>query len=154
MRTIILFAVCIAVCYLVGFASAAVQADAISQWYPTLNKPALTPPNIVFPIAWNILYFLMGISLGLVVQTHHPRKPALIALFAAQLALTFVWCLVFFAWRNPAAGLAVIVLLLLIVIAYTIMAWPVRRAAALLFIPYILWVAFATYLNAYIWMNN
>ncbi len=148
------FIVPILLCFLVGYLSSLVQAEAVAEWYPTLNKPSLTPPSIVFPIAWNTLYVLMGISVGLVILSRHRDKRLAITLFAVQLILTFVWCLVFFNMRNPAGGLIVILGLLAVILAYTMVVRHIHVWSAILFIPYILWVLFATYLNGYIWHNN
>ncbi len=148
------FIVPILVCFLVGYLSSLVQAESVAEWYPTLNKPSLTPPSIAFPIAWNTLYVLMGISVGLVILSRHRDKRLAITLFAVQLLLTFVWCLVFFNMRNPAGGLIVILGLLAVILAYTMVARHIHVWSAILFIPYILWVLFATYLNGYIWHNN
>ena len=144
----------ILVCFFVGYASALVQSAAIAEWYPFLNKPALTPPNFVFPLAWGILYILMGLSLGCIVQTSSRPRGKVVVLFAIQLALTFLWCLGFFALRSPAAGFLIIVLLLSVLILYAIRAWPVNKWSTVLFVPYILWVSFAAYLNAYILLYN
>ncbi|MCC8108196.1 MAG: tryptophan-rich sensory protein [Planctomycetes bacterium] len=148
------FIVPIVICLLVGYLSSLVQAESVAEWYPTLNKPLLTPPSMVFPIAWNILYILMGISVGLVILSRHREKRMAITLFVVQLLLTFVWCLVFFTMRNPAGGLIVILGLLAVLLAYAMIARHINIWSAILFIPYILWVLFATYLNGYIWHNN
>ncbi len=154
MKNIGYFVVPILAGFFVGYLSSQVQADAIISWYPTLNKPSLTPPNSIFPLAWSVIYILSGISLGLVLRTTDLRKPTLIVLFAIQLILNFLWCLIFFNMRNPYGGMAIIVLLLAILLAYTALAWRVNKASAWLYLPYIVWVSFATYLNGYIWLNN
>ncbi|MCC8166771.1 MAG: tryptophan-rich sensory protein [Planctomycetes bacterium] len=148
------FIVPILACLLVGYLSSLVQAESVAEWYPTLNKPSLTPPSIVFPIAWNTLYILMGISVGLVILSRHRDKRLAITLFVVQLLLTFVWCLVFFTMWNSAGGLIVILGLLAVILAYTMIARHINLWSAILFIPYILWVIFTTYLNGYIWHNN
>lgn len=60
-------------CFLIGFIAGQIQESSILNWYPYLNKPSLTPPNIAFPIAWAILYLCMGISLGLILNSSHSR---------------------------------------------------------------------------------
>lgn len=74
MKKALSFIIPVAVCFLVGFTASQFQADAIANWYPYLNKPSLTPPNIVFPIAWNILYLCMGISVGFIINSKDCRK--------------------------------------------------------------------------------
>ena len=154
MKNVGYFLVPILAGFLVGYLSSLVQSEAIMTWYPSLVKPSLTPPNSVFPIAWSTIYILSGASLGLVLRTADIRKPTLIVLFIIQLALNFLWCLVFFNMRNPVGGMAIIVVLLIVLLAYVALAWRVTKWSAWLFLPYIAWVCFATYLNAYIWMNN
>ena len=144
----------ILICFGVGGTASYFQSDAIKNWYPYLNKPALTPPDVVFPIAWSILYVCMGVSIGLVLLTRSPRKTALTALFVIQLLFNFGWSILFFYLRNPFLGLIDIVLLDIFVVIYAIRSYPVNKAASILFVPYILWVLFATYLNGYILMNN
>ncbi len=147
------FAVPILLGFLVGFLASQVQAEAIAEWYPTLIKPALTPSSSVFPIAWGIIYVLSGISLGLAWPVRETRG-AVAGLWLLQLVLNFVWCFVFFRLRAPAGGLAVIVALLAVILLYTVTAWKANKAAGLLYIPYIVWVGFATYLNGFIYANN
>ena len=62
------------VCFLLGFIAGRIQSDAIENWYPLLDKPALTPPNIAFPIAWSVIYLCIGISAGLILSGASPRK--------------------------------------------------------------------------------
>jgi Tryptophan-rich sensory protein (mitochondrial benzodiazepine receptor homolog) len=140
--------------FLVGYFAGMVQSEAIANWYPSLKKPSLTPPNSLFPVAWGIIYILSGISLGFILRTVNMRKSTLVALFAIQLFLNFLWCLVFFGMKNPAGGMVIIVLLLIDLLTYAAFAWCVNKWSTWLFAPYILWVCFATYLNAYIWMYN
>lgn len=64
----------ILVCFLVGLSASYFQADAIKNWYPTLIKPVVTPPNIVFPIAWSIIYVCMGLSIGLLINSTIERR--------------------------------------------------------------------------------
>lgn len=138
----------------VGAFSAYMQSDSIQYWYPLLNKPPLTPPRIVFPIVWTVLYIMTGLSMGLVLQRKNQRKRLLLMLFLFQLFLTFFWCYLFFVCQNPLNGLICIVVLLWSVIWYAIQAWPVSRTASFLFWPYSVWLCFATYLNLYIHMYN
>ena len=139
----------------VGLTSGALTATEITTWYATLEQPALTPPNWVFGPVWTLLYALMGVSLALVWRERESRTAKVgIGLFALQLALNFAWSLVFFGGQNPLGGLFVIVPLL-VAIALTIVAFTrVDRRAALLLVPYLLWVSFATYLNYSIWQLN
>ncbi|WP_255151716.1 TspO/MBR family protein [Halorarius halobius] len=142
-------------CEAVGITSGALTAGAITNWYATLQQPALTPPNWVFGPVWTLLYALMGVAAALVWRQRETRVAKVgLGLFAVQLALNFAWSLVFFGGQNPIGGLAVIVPLV-VAIAGTIAAfWRVDRRAALLLVPYLLWTGFATYLNYAIWALN
>ena len=144
----------ILVCFLVGFLGSRFQEDAIANWYPYLNKPDLTPPNIVFPIAWSILYLCMGLSIGWVLNTNSRKKKYLLKIFLLQLFLNFTWSISFFYFQSPLAGLVNIVLLEVVMIYYALSVYPVRRVSSLLFVPYVLWVSFASYLNFYILLYN
>jgi len=154
MKEALSFIIPVAVCMLVGFTASQFQADSIENWYPYLNKPSLTPPNMVFPIAWTILYICMGISVGFIINSKDERRNGLIGLFVAQLILNFGWSMLFFYLKNPLLGLVDIILLDILLIVYCIRSYPVSRAASYLFVPYILWVSFASYLNIYIFLNN
>lgn len=154
MKKILPYAIPIALCFLLGFIASYLQTDAINNWYPYLNKPALTPPNMAFPIAWSILYVCMSISIGLI-YTNYPqwRKP-FVWLFSIQLLFNFGWSIAFFYLQNPLLGMIDILILDVLVIWYAVKAYPVSKEASILFWPYIIWILFATYLNGYIWMYN
>lgn len=118
-------------------------------------KPPLEPPSWVFPVVWAILYALMGISAARVSLTppgeHRSRG---LNLFAVQLAMNFVWSLLFFNYQ--AYGLALVWLLVLwILIAWMILEFQtVDLAAAWLQVPYLLWTMFALFLNFWVWRFN
>lgn len=142
------------ICFLVGYISGLFQATSLAEWYPYLEKSKLTPPNIVFPIAWSILYLLMGISVGLVLLSRSPRKSYIVRLFAVQLFFNFMWSISFFFLQNPYLGLINILLLDIAVVSYAVRVFHESKAASILFYPYIVWVLFATYLNLYIALFN
>ncbi|WP_110309580.1 TspO/MBR family protein [Dysgonomonas alginatilytica] len=144
----------ILICFFVGFIGSRFQTDAISNWYPYLNKPDLTPPNIVFPIAWSILYIFMGVSVGLILNSNSRKKRYFVKIFLLQLFLNFTWSISFFYFQSPVAGLLNIVLLEIVIIYYALSVYPIRRTSSFLFVPYILWVSFASYLNFYILLYN
>ncbi len=142
------------VCFLVGYSASLFQATSLTEWYPYLEKSSLTPPNIVFPIAWGILYLFMGISVGLVLLSRSPRKSYMVRLFAVQLFFNFMWSISFFFLRNPYLGLINILLLDIAIIGYAVRVFHESKVASLLFYPYIAWALFATYLNLYIALFN
>jgi tryptophan-rich sensory protein len=127
------------------------QGEALQEWYPYLIKSPLTPPSIVFPIAWSVLYLLIGISAGTMLVR---GDMGVMRLWLLQLLLNFLWSVCFFALRSPILGFIVILALDVAVFAYIIYAMGRRSAAAWLFVPYMLWLIFATYLNGYICINN
>ncbi|MFQ7387904.1 MAG: TspO/MBR family protein [Alistipes sp.] len=81
------------------------QNDAIREWYPHLVKPALTPPNAAFPIAWSIIYLCMGLSAGLVLTSASPLRRRVMALWFAQLGFNVLWSILFFVCRSPLLGM-------------------------------------------------
>lgn len=140
---------------LVVFAAAAIGALAsvnAQAFYAQLIKPAWAPPAGVFGPVWSLLYLLMGISAWLVWRSRPGRR--LLALFLVQLAANALWSWLFFAWHRGALA-AVEVLFLLAMIALTMRAfWHSSRLAALLLLPYLLWVAFASALTWSVWQSN
>lgn len=144
----------ILVCFLVGLSASYFQADAIKNWYPTLIKPAVTPPNIVFPIVWSIIYVCMGLSIGLLINSTIERRRFFIKAFIFQLFFNFTWSISFFYIQNPLIGFINILLLDIFVINYTLKSYQVNKASSILFIPCVIWLLFATYLNGYILMYN
>ncbi|WP_018108819.1 TspO/MBR family protein [Bacteroides propionicifaciens] len=154
MRKALNIIVPILICFLVGMTASYFQADAIQTWYPTLNKPILTPPNIIFPIAWSIIYLLMGASIGLVLNSSTPEKRKIGILFILQLLFNFSWSFSFFYLQNPLLGLINILILDILVLMYIIKTYKAFKVSSYLFLPYIIWIAFATYLNGYIWLAN
>lgn len=141
---------------LVAFATAAVGAVAsinAASFYAQLAKPAWAPPAGVFGPVWSVLYTLMGVAAWLVWRSAAPRRAAL-AVFVAQLLANALWSWLFFGWHRGALAAAE-VLVLLALVAWTVAAfWKVRRAAALLLVPYLLWVGFASLLTWSVWQRN
>lgn len=141
-------------CFIIGGIAGWLQNSAIQYWYPFLIKPALTPPNVVFPIAWCIIYLCMGISAGLVLTSASPYRRNVMALWYVQLGFNLLWSILFFTCRSPLLGLIDIVILDILVIVYIVHSARIRAGAAWLFVPYLCWILFATYLNAYILFAN
>jgi translocator protein len=145
----------VALCLAVGWLSGLVTEARIDTWYPTLAKPSWTPPNLAFPVVWTVLYIMMGIAAALVWQRAGAgRRAAPMAAFGTQLALNCLWTLLFFGLQNPFYGLIDIALLLLAIVATITLFQRASRAAALLLVPYLLWVAYAGALNFRIWSLN
>ena len=147
--------ICIAIPLVAGTLSGLANANSISTWYSTLNKPSFNPPNYLFGPVWTILYILMGISLYLIVSTTKSdlRTTALI-IFGVQLFLNFIWSFLFFYFQSPLAALVVIIALLIGIVLMILYFFKLSHAAAYLQIPYLLWVSFATVLNGAVWYLN
>lgn len=146
----------IAMCEAVGVIGSVFTVSSIQTWYVFLNKPTFSPPNWIFGPVWTLLYALMGISLYLVWSKVSKSNKANYALkvFFGQLALNFSWSIVFFGLHNPFLALIVIILLWASILYTIILFNKISRLAALLLIPYILWVSFAVFLNLFIILLN
>jgi benzodiazapine receptor len=146
----------VAVCQLAGAFGAIFTRPAIPSWYAMLKKPGFTPPGWIFGPAWISLYLLMAVSAYLVWQRGLPLPGAraALAVFVLQLLLNALWSPVFFGLRSPLAGAAVIVLLWLAICLTMFLFWKISRPAALLLIPYLLWVTYASALNISIYFLN
>ena len=122
--------------------------------YSKINRPALAPPSILFPIAWTILYSLMAISAYIVSQSDCENKEAALTSFYVQLAVNFVWPLIFFNLQAFLVSLLWLILLVALVIIMIIQFYRCKPISAYLQIPYLLWLLFATYLNFSIYIMN
>jgi len=146
-----------ALCLSVGLiASIFTTEQTLSNWYATLNKPFFAPPNWVFGPIWTVLYVLMGVSAFLIWRRGINNRTGRICLawFVGQLLLNGLWTPLFFGLQMPLVAF-VEILLLWSAILLTIMRFKrVSKTAALLLIPYILWVSFAAVLNGGIWLLN
>ncbi|MEK9968676.1 MAG: TspO/MBR family protein [Ferrovibrio sp.] len=143
------------VCFGVSALGGAITAEPVKRWYPDLAKPALTPPDIAFPIVWTLLFALMALAAWRVWRAAgwHQARGAL-ALFGLQLVLNLGWSALFFGLQQPGWALAEIVVLAVAIGACMAAFARHDRIAALLLAPYLLWVGFAAYLNAAIWLLN
>ena len=122
-------------------------------WYAALAKPPFTPPPWVFGPVWTALYLMIAAAGWLVWRAGAPGRKAL-ALWGVQMALNALWTPVFFGAHAPLLGLVVIVTLWGTILAFLSAARRASRWAALLFVPYLLWVGFASALNAALWWLN
>ncbi len=122
------------------------------EWYAALDKPWFNPPNWLFGPAWTVLYVLIAIAGWRTWERN--RGGRAMKIWWGQLALNFLWSPIFFTAHAIGASLAIILALLLTIVAFIALTWNRDRVAALLFVPYAAWVAFATALNASIWWLN
>jgi len=136
-------------CMLLGFlAGNLAQSGPENAWFAGLIKPAIFPPPIWFGIVWTILYAVMGFALALVCAAWGARsRTAAVAVFAVQFVVNLTWTPVFFGMHQMAVALGILLVLDVLVIATIVLFWRVRRLAALLLLPYLAWILFATLLN-------
>lgn len=119
-----------------------------NRWFAALTKPALMPPGWLFGAAWTLLYILMGLAFAMVLHARGARlRTPAIALFLIQFVMNLLWSPIFFRAHQVGSALALILALLVAAALTTLLFWRVRKAAGLLLLPYLAWLAFATYLN-------
>lgn len=151
---VVRFLVSIGVCLLAGAIGSLATTPNIPTWYAGLEKPPLNPPREVFGPVWTVLYIMMGVALFLYTQSPRPEKRDGYIAFGVQLALNTSWSIVFFGMQSPWGGVAVIVALIAAIIVNIVKFNILSGVSALLLVPYLLWVMFATYLNVGIELLN
>ena len=130
--------------------------DSITTWYAGLTKPALNPPNWIFGPVWTVLYAFMAIAAWRVFMRrtkHTSAKPAII-LYAVHLAVNALWSIAFFGLHMPLLALLIIAVLWACIAALIWLFTETDRVAALLLVPYLCWVSFASFLNLMIVLLN
>src|SRR3990167_10788614 len=150
MKNLLKLVVSVIGCELVGLLGTPFTISAIPTWYAVLNKPFFAPPNWIFGPIWTLLYFLMGISFYLIWKQSWKEKKVKTAgiYFLVQLGLNFIWSPIFFGLRSPLLGLIVIVTMWVFIVMTMKKFYPLSRLAFYILVPYLLWVSFATLLNA------
>jgi translocator protein len=142
----------------VSFIAAAVGSAAsinAGPFYAQLVRPEWAPPPGVFGPVWTILYALMGVAAWLIWRADGFRTArTALTLFLVQLGVNALWSWLFFGWRLGALAFADIVLLWALLVATLIAFWRIRPLAAVLLMPYLLWVSFAAVLNYSVWQLN
>ncbi len=139
----------------VGLLAGFLIRDSVKIYAETIVKPPLSPPAILFPIVWTLLYALMGTSAAQV-RLSPPSKSRHRGtnLFIVQLAVNFFWPLFFFNLQAFGFSLFWLILLWVLVLTLTVLSYRVNKAAAWLLVPYIIWLTFAAYLNAGVFLLN
>jgi tryptophan-rich sensory protein len=145
--------VCIAIPLLAGGLSAFITRGDMSQ-FETLTKPPLTPPAIVFPIVWSILYLLMGIASYVVCRSPSYTKPVAIRVYGLQLIFNVIWPIIFFSFGMYIFAFIWLVILFLLVLITAALFYSINKWAGYLLIPYVLWLVIAGYLNLGIVLLN
>ena len=140
----------------IGAVAGIFTAKAIPEWYATLNQPSFNPPILIFGPLWTTLYIIMGISVFLIwyLESGKERNQA-IMIFLVQLLLNFSWSFFFFYFNMIGLALIEILLLWITIVLMLTRFYKLKPLAAYLNIPYLLWVSFATVLNAaYFFLNR
>lgn len=130
-------------------------SQSVPDWYSTLNRPSFSPPNWIFGPVWTILYILMGISFFIIwKQKVSKARNLAISIFFLQLLLNFAWSFIFFYFKMIGLALVEITLLWFTIILMLVLFYRIKPVATYINIPYLLWVSFATVLNAgYYFLN-
>ena len=137
----------VAVIFAAAIGSMASTSSGTDSWYLSLNKSELNPPIYVFGIVWPILYLFMMVSAFLA----HKK---IFSLFIVQLFFNAIWSWLFFRFQMPLVALLDIYLLIVINIYILNLMYKENKLAFFLFVPYVLWISFASYLNLFIVINN
>jgi len=153
---IVKLVISIIVCQCAGLIGSIFTMPAITTWYATLQKPLFNPPNWLFAPAWATLYLLMGISAFIIWRRGlgNPQVKRALFLFVIQLVLNALWSVAFFGLESPLYGVIVIAALWVAILLTILKFFKVSSVAAVLMLPYILWVTFAAVLNVSIWVLN
>jgi tryptophan-rich sensory protein len=139
----------------VGIVSGLLSRNGMVIFRQTATQPVLSPPPILFPIVWTVLYALMGIGAARIyLAPPSAERSKSLNLFIAQLTVNFFWSLLFFNAKAYGFALLWLILLFLLVLWMTLAYHKIDRWAALLQVPYLLWLSFAAYLNWAVWQLN
>lgn len=122
--------------------------------YESTVKPPLTPPSILFPIVWSILFLLMTISAGMIFKSNDMKRQSALLIYYIQLIFNFGWCVFFFGFQLYFFSFIWLVVLWLLVLAMIVYFYRIKKIAGIIQIPYLLWLTFAAYLNIMIWILN
>lgn len=150
------FAINIFIALVFGVLGGLITINSVRTWYPGIQKPSFNPPNWLFGPVWSTLFIIIGISAYLIWTkrdriVHFPRT---VAIYFIQLILNLAWSFLFFYNHLIGAALIEIVALLVVIAINGIVFYKIDKIAGLLFIPYFLWVSFATFLNYNIFILN
>ena len=154
-RSILVLVFCLVLCFGAAAAGSVGTAAGLKDWYRGIAKPSWTPPNAVFGPVWTVLYAMMAAAAWRVwTRGGFAKARGPLLLFWVHLAVNAAWTIFFFGMRSPGLALADIVLLWVLIVVLIRLFWNHSRMASLLLVPYLLWVSFATALNATLWWMN
>ncbi len=143
-----LFIICLVIVYFVAFVgSLFTSGNTSGEWYESI-KPSITPPSFVFPIVWNILFFLIAVSLYIVWKNSgEKQKKQVILIFGINFVLNIFWSFLYFYLKLPLFAFFEIILLVFSIISMILLTGRINKKSSYLLIPYFLWVCFASILN-------
>lgn len=143
-----ILALCVAIPLLTGGLGALLSGNSM-EMFNSLNKPELAPPSWLFPVAWTILYIMMGISSYFVLTSGAKQESVTSSLkfYCVQLLFNFLWTIFFFNLKLYWFSFVWLVVLWILILITTLKFAKIKKLSAYLLIPYILWVTFAGYLN-------
>lgn len=147
------YVVSVAISLGVGLLSSFLIRDNVNI-YDVINKPPLSPPSWLFPVVWSVLFVLMGISAAIIYKIGDDRSTEALYIYAFSLGVNFLWSIFFFNLQIFAFSFVWILLLWASILVTILYYFKIDRTAALLQIPYFLWVTFAAYLNLMIYILN
>lgn len=155
MKSALKLLACIIICLAIGGISGIATIGGLKTWYPNLMKPSFNPPNYLFGPVWSALYALMGVSLFLILQSAKNANSSLaLKVFFLQLTLNFSWSFLFFTFHWLGISFIEILAIWSCILWMIVSFWRCNKTAALIQIPYLLWVSFASVLNGSIWFLN
>ena len=154
-KKIKLFLICVAIPLIVGLISGFISRNAMSS-FGELIKPPLSPPAILFPIVWTILYILMGIASYLILTSNATpeEKENALSVYGLQLFVNFFWSIFFFNLEWYLFSFLWLLLLWILIFNCITLFYHINKTAAYLMIPYLIWVTFAGYFNLSIYLLN
>jgi len=130
-------------------------SESVATWYQELTKPSWNPPAWLFGPVWTALYLMMAVAAWRVWRHYeHPDRRRALTWFFGQLVLNTLWSFIFFAWQQPGWAFVEILVLWAALIVTGLKFWSIDHPAGFLWLPYVLWVSFATALNGTIWWLN
>lgn len=150
MKKIIKLITSIFICLGAGFIGSFANSNSLTSWYAGLEKPNFNPPNWIFAPVWTFLFILMGVSFFLVWNKKQDGKTKAFIIFFTHLFLNILWSYLFFWFQNPSLAFVEIIIFWFSIIATAFYFYRISKISGLLFLPYILWVSFASILNFYI----
>ncbi|MGI6374266.1 MAG: TspO/MBR family protein [Patescibacteria group bacterium] len=155
-RKIALFILCLLSPLAIGLLAFGLASPGLSTWYQSLNKPSLSVPSNILAYIWLGLFLLMGVALFLVAKDHQAKKAYRSAYlsFSAQLLLSLYWVFLFFYIKLPGLSFWAMISYLSMIIVSFYYLYQIKKTAAWLFFPYLIWISYLGVFNYLIWQLN